>query len=366
MAEDPFVETALRAAQEVVAPPLSVRRGAVLLYEVTVDNRLHVRVDPKKPVRGRSAFQTDLCVFEAVEPGVEIPRVVMEFKTGLTTHDVLTYSAKARRHKQIYPYLRYGVVASSESRVPGRFFRHNEALDYCLAVAPYKDGHLHALLAEMFRDEVAASRQLEEIAFGTIGAQVYRSAVVLRRGPAWAESATDPTLAAARDVLRMVAALHRRGYQRLRIAPGMSPSGTSWRCAVAPAVNTLRAHGARLDAWDGLAAHHTSGMGRRYFGWEDAEDAPPDVLADLFLKRFPDVAAAGRGTDWPYAGWFEAMMQATEPDAFPIAYADYPVDEHRLSTVGGRAADGRTVPLPPPGEADGADPARAAVRAADV
>ena len=32
----------------------------------------------------------------------------MEFKQGLSTHDVLTYSAKATRHKQVYPYLRYG------------------------------------------------------------------------------------------------------------------------------------------------------------------------------------------------------------------------------------------------------------------
>ena len=33
---------------------------------------------------------------------VKIPRVVMEFKQGLSTHDVLTYSAKATRHKQVY------------------------------------------------------------------------------------------------------------------------------------------------------------------------------------------------------------------------------------------------------------------------
>ena len=34
---------------------------------------------------------------------MEIPRVVMEFKPRITTHDVIIYSAKARKHKQIYP-----------------------------------------------------------------------------------------------------------------------------------------------------------------------------------------------------------------------------------------------------------------------
>jgi hypothetical protein len=63
--ESAFVGIALKAAEEVLKPPLSIRRGAALLYEVTVDNNLALTVDPKNPVRGDSAFQTDLCVFEA-------------------------------------------------------------------------------------------------------------------------------------------------------------------------------------------------------------------------------------------------------------------------------------------------------------
>lgn len=180
MVEDPFVDTALRAAKAVLAPPLSVQRGAALLYQVTVDNRLDLGVDPKVPVRGQSAFQTDLCVFEEVEPEIHIPRVVMEFKQRLSTHDVLTYSAKARKHKGVYPYVRYGLVLSAESRVPGRFFRHNEALDYCVAVADFKTRRLRDVLASILEEEVAASRRLEEIAFGKHATQVFRSDVVIR------------------------------------------------------------------------------------------------------------------------------------------------------------------------------------------
>ena len=112
--ESEFVRVAEAAAKEDLPPRLSIERGAVLLYQITLDNKLETTVDPKRPKRGDSAFQTDLCVFEKTKD-VKLPRVVLEFKGKITTHDVLTYSAKARKHKQVYPYLRYGVVVSNEA-----------------------------------------------------------------------------------------------------------------------------------------------------------------------------------------------------------------------------------------------------------
>jgi hypothetical protein len=181
MPEDPFVDIALRAAKAVIGPTLSVKRGAALLYQVTVDNRLKLTIDPANPRRGRSAFQTDLCVFETLD-GVEIPRVVMEFKASITTHDILTYSAKARKHKQVYPYLRYGLVASADNVVPGRFFRHNEALDYCLAAARYKSRGLKQALMQLLSEEIAASKRLEHTAFEDVRAQLFRLEPVLQVG----------------------------------------------------------------------------------------------------------------------------------------------------------------------------------------
>jgi len=58
-----------------------------------------------------------------------------------------------------------------------------------------------------------------------------------------------------RNVLRLVTELHVRGYQRVRIAPGMAPSGVHWRCAITPSANISRQHGARLIAWDTLTVH---------------------------------------------------------------------------------------------------------------
>ncbi|HLR05732.1 MAG TPA: hypothetical protein VK117_07960, partial [Pyrinomonadaceae bacterium] len=134
--ESPFVALAHSVAQELLSPPLRVERGASLLYEIRVNNNLEVMdlTKVRKPKRGASAFQTDLCVFEDKSAEVSIPRVVIEFKTHINTHDVLTYSTKASKHKQIYPYLRYGIVASGETIVPGRVFTHNEGLDFFASV----------------------------------------------------------------------------------------------------------------------------------------------------------------------------------------------------------------------------------------
>jgi hypothetical protein len=182
MAEDSFVEEALRAASEILDEPLLIRRGAALLYQVTVNNQLQLAVDPKKPTRGQSAFQTDLCVFEKISDAAEIPRVVMEFKPGLSTHDVITYSTKARKHKQVYPYLRYGLVIGNLEKIPGRFFTHNEALDFCVAAARHKAVRVHELFATLLKQEVAASRRLEQIIFGKESVYLFRQEVHFESG----------------------------------------------------------------------------------------------------------------------------------------------------------------------------------------
>lgn len=178
-AESTFVEVAREVAEKILPPPLFVERGAALLYQVTVDNQLSLTVNVKRPARGNSAFQTDLCVFEKKSEEVSIPRVVMEFKTRISTHDVLTYSAKATKHKQVYPYLRYGIVASSETAVPGRLFTHNESLDFCACVSGLEGKKLSDFFASLLSAEVESSRRLEAIAFGTVRTRLFRNEVTL-------------------------------------------------------------------------------------------------------------------------------------------------------------------------------------------
>ena len=154
---------------------------------------------------------------------------------------------------------------------------------------------------------------------------------------------------AARMVLRLVAELHLRGYQRLRISPGMAPSGLYWRCPITPASNISALNGALMASFDeALVAPYSSSEGANYFGWKGAATATATKLAGLFIERFPRIAEAGRGSDWLYAGWYVDMMSRTYPNAFPIAYADWELPKGKLTTVGGKEVD---IPLPPPGSA---------------
>jgi hypothetical protein len=137
-------------------------------------------VNVKRPIRGSSAFQTDLCVFEKKSQEVTIPRIVMEFKTGISTHDVLIYNAKAKKHKQVYPYLRYGIVASHATEVPGRLFTHNESLDFCATVSGLSDNYLNDFFASLLKAEVKSSRPLEDIAFGSVSTRLFRTEIILQ------------------------------------------------------------------------------------------------------------------------------------------------------------------------------------------
>ena len=180
--EDPFVEVAMKAAAEILGGNLSIKSGAPLLYAVTVDNNLELTVRPKAPKRGQSAFQTDLCVFEKRDEGVEIPRVVIEFKGSITTHDVLTYSAKAGKHKQVYPYLRYGLLISGEEEIPRRVYVHNDFLDFIVCSGGIETNRLHQLFEKLLRKEIEASRALEEITFGKAGAYIFRKGIEIEKG----------------------------------------------------------------------------------------------------------------------------------------------------------------------------------------
>jgi hypothetical protein len=77
--------------------------------------------------------------------------------------------------------LRYGIVVSEEAFVPGRVFTHNEALDFCAAIADYKGARLSEFLATLLKAEVEASRCLEAIAFGKKRTDLFRTEVMANR-----------------------------------------------------------------------------------------------------------------------------------------------------------------------------------------
>lgn len=86
---------------------------------------------------------------------------------------------------------------------------------------------------------------------------------------------------------------------------------------ITPSSNILVEHGAEIANHAGPIALYTTGMEKRYFDWSDTAGKTASQLADMFIERFPEIARAGRGRDWMYAGWFAEMLHLTYPDHVP-------------------------------------------------
>lgn len=117
------------------------------------------------------AYETDILIYETIGSNEWKPRVVIEGKLGsVTTHDAITYSQKALTHKNVHPYLRYGIILGNRKHypLPGRLFRHGAFFDFMLswkAIDP-SDEELNRLIT-LILDEVEASRNLDEILFNS-------------------------------------------------------------------------------------------------------------------------------------------------------------------------------------------------------
>jgi hypothetical protein len=171
----------------------------------------------------------------------------------------------------------------------------------------------------------------------------------------------DPHIRRAVRVLAMVGELHKRGYQRLRVMPYMSPSGCYWRCEISTASVFYRNHGALFNDWamsDDEVARYTSGQDNHYFDWNDAEQDDARSLADKFLRLFDKLAESGKGWDYPYAGWYQRLLGLAEAGRLPVVFADLnPPLPDRVRLNDSRPKEWRDhqdelpiLPLPPPGE----------------
>jgi len=148
-------------------------------------------------------------------------------------------------------------------------------------------------------------------------------------------------------VLSMVRCLHEAGYQKLRIVPGMSPSGFWWRCLILPSADVLASNGALCREDADWSAAYSSAHENSFFGWEDAKDDSASELAAKFMQRFPGIVLHGKGRDWAYAGWYLEMLGYAHEGGFPVAYDTF-MDDIPEGFM--KLTDGRTcLPLPPGG-----------------
>ena len=108
---------------------LTVEAGKKLAYAFEVLN-----YDGDEPAQKNiNHYETDILIFDRQRDGQWTPRVIIECTLGsVTTHDAITYSAKAVTHKNVHPYLRYGILIGRREHfpLPGRLIRHGANFDF--------------------------------------------------------------------------------------------------------------------------------------------------------------------------------------------------------------------------------------------
>jgi hypothetical protein len=109
----------------------------------------------------------------------------------------------------------------------------------------------------------------------------------------------------------MVAELHNRGFEKLRIIPSLSPSGLHWRCSFIAGAEDIP-----LNASNWLS------------GYEDehshAEVQPTtEEMADVFMKDNVEFLGRCKGEDREYIDWYSAMLTQLNREELPYAFSDY-------------------------------------------
>jgi hypothetical protein len=109
-------------------------------------------------------------------------------------------------------------------------------------------------------------------------------------------------------LLFMVQELHKRGFERLRVVPSLSPSGMSWRCEF---VSNSR------------IPFTASNWITKFEEAEEKIKYTPQKLADIFSEENFDFLKECEGDNKEYVEWYSAMIESLREGELPYAFADY-------------------------------------------
>jgi len=170
MDEQKWVETIIEDIEKSLNPfypNLRVKSGSKLPYA----SEILTYIDENKPEQQNFIrYETDILIFEQIDESRWKPRIIIEAKINkVTTHDAITYSQKAQTHKNVHPYLRYGIlIGNLKDSLPGRLFRHGKHFDFMLSWQSFKaETREWRTLIEILKSEYEASLALDEIIFNS-------------------------------------------------------------------------------------------------------------------------------------------------------------------------------------------------------
>ena len=140
----------------------------------------------------------------------------------------------------------------------------------------------------------------------------------------------------AYEIVMIVHQLHQQGYEQIRLFPGMSPSGCSWRWAVYPKV-LMKDSNKFEKLSDCLPFNCPYGS----TGTPFPEEGQEIKTAKDFLREYEDYVDLGRGEDKEYVEWYRSIVEHAEKREFPIAFEEFFDADHW------RFSNGEALPYPP-------------------
>lgn len=150
--------------------------NASLYYSLTINNLLEIEQNPKNPGSETSSFGVDILISKLtketlVPRELVVPKIVIELEGTLSAQGVAAHSYKASKIKEVYPYLRCGLVIYDEECIPARFFSHGHGIDFVLIVDP--DRVTDPLFIKDITKQISIEEKFENYLFGDEEATFY-------------------------------------------------------------------------------------------------------------------------------------------------------------------------------------------------
>ncbi len=162
-----WIESLVAGVEEVLKPARSDESVLKVCAGYRLPYAVHVLRYTAQDVRTLDAtrYETDLLVFDEYPNEDWVPRTVIACHRGaVRSREALAYRARAAAHKQVHPYLRYGILIGGGGTLPMRLIRHGEPFDF-LAVLEDLQPSLGEWvdLGQVLCQEVRTSRQLQTL-----------------------------------------------------------------------------------------------------------------------------------------------------------------------------------------------------------
>ena len=106
-------------------------------------------------------------------------------------------------------------------------------------------------------------------------------------------------------LLFVASELHKRGYEKLRVEPSISPNGMAWRCSYFVVLGNKK-ESIIVSNWIKIEEMNSI-----------------EELSDLLEKENRDFFSKCRGKSSDYVLWFREMLNILKKGELPYAYDDY-------------------------------------------